>query len=97
MKRIFLPVLVIGLLTACSDSKNREPKAETSVKVDLDSAKESAKDAFEKAGKEIEKGAAKAKDKLQDAGEAISDKVAEAKDKLTDDDKASVKIEVKKD
>jgi hypothetical protein len=96
MKKLFLPVLV-GLLTACSDKAGSEPKAETAVSINLEETKESAKKTFQNAEREIEKGAAKAKDKLEDAGETISDKLAEAKDKLTEDDKASIKVEVKKD
>ena len=97
MKKLILPVLLVGLFTACSDSPNSEPKAEASVSVDLDETKKQAKETYQKAEREIEKGAAKAKDKLEDAGEAISDKFAEAKDKLTDNDKPSIKVEVKKD
>jgi hypothetical protein len=97
MKKLFLSFLVLGLFTACSDKSGGEPKAEAAVSVDFDEAKASAKKTLKNAEREIEKGAAKAKDKLEDAGEAISDKLAEAKDKLTDDDKASIKVEVKKD
>jgi hypothetical protein len=97
MKKLILPVLMMGFLTACNDSKGRAPGAETSVSVNLDETKETAKKTFKNAEREIEKGAAKAKDKLEDAGEALSDKLAEAKDKLTDNDKPSVKVEVKKE
>src|SRR5687768_3381660 len=97
MKKLICSVLLVGLFAACSDSRNGEPKAEASVSVDLDDTKKQTKETFEKAGREIEKGAAKAKDKLEDAGEAISDKFAEAKDKLTDNDEPSIKVEVKKD
>jgi hypothetical protein len=97
MKKLLLPLLVVGLFAACSDKAGGEPKAEASVNVDLEDTKKSVKETYQKAENEIEKGAAKAKDKLEDAGEAISDKFAEAKDKLTDDDKASIKVEVKKD
>lgn len=96
MKKILLPVLLLGLFTACSE-KSTEPKAEASVSVDVDDTTAAAKEKLQSAGREIEKGAEKAKEKLEDAGEAISDKLSEAKDKLTDDDKASVKVEVKKD
>ena len=97
MKKLFLSVFVVSLAVACSDKGSGEPKAETTVSIDLDETKEAAKKTWQNAEREIEKGAAKAKDKLEDAGEAISDKLAEAKDKLTDDDKASIKVEVKKD
>jgi hypothetical protein len=97
MKKLFFSVILVAVLTACSDKNAASPKAETKVSIDLDKTKEQAKQTFQKAEREIEKGAAKAKDKLEDAGDAIGDKFAKAKDKLTDDDKPSVKIEVKKD
>ena len=84
-------------MAACSDKSGTEPKAETKLSIDLEKTKEQAKDTFQKAEREIEKGAAKAKDKFEEAGAAISDKFEEAKDKLTDNDKPSVKVEVKKD
>src|SRR5687767_6778417 len=97
MKKLLFPVILASLVTACSDRNGTEPKAETSVSIDLDKTKEQAKETYKKAEREIEKGAAKAKDKFEEAGEAISDKFEEAKDKLTDNDKPSVKVEVKKD
>jgi len=96
MKKIFLSLLIAGLFAGCSKSDN-EPGAQGSMSINVENATESAKEGLEKAGKEIEKGAEKAKEKLQEAGEVVSDKVKEAKDELTDDDKASIKVEVKKD
>ena len=97
MKKLLFPVLLVSLLTACSDQNGTDPKAETSASIDIDKTKEQAKEAYQKAEREIEKGAAKAKEKFEDAGKAISEKYEETKDKLTDDDKASIKVEVKKD
>ena len=97
MKKFLFPVLLVGLLTACSDKSTAEPKIETEASIDFDKTKEQAKDALKKAEREIDKGAAKAKDQFEKAGEAIADKYEEAKDKLTDNDKPSVKVEVKKD
>jgi len=96
MKNLFLSLIVVGLLSACS-SQNDEPRANAEVKIDADDTKDSIKEGFAKAEKEIKNGAEKAGDKLSDAGDAIKDKFEEAKDKLSDDDKASIKVEVKKD
>jgi len=94
MKKLILSSLCIGLLSACS-AKVDENGAE--VKVNSDT-KESVKEAWNDAGKELEKGAEKAKEKLNEAGEAIKEGYNDTKDKLTDDKKdASVKVEVKKD
>ena len=84
---------MVGLLAACS-AKVDEDGAE--VKID-DDAKESVKETWNNAEKDIEKGAEKAKAKLDDAGDAIQEKFAEAKEKVTDDDGAKVEVEVKKD
>lgn len=85
--------MLVGLLSACS-AKVDENGA--SVKIDSD-AKESVKESWNDAGRELEKGAEKAKAKMEDAGEAIKETFADAKDKVTDEDGASVKVEVKKD
>ena len=93
MKRMIAGSILVGLLAACS-AKVDEDGAE--VKID-DDAKESVKETWNNAEKEIEKGAEKAKAKLEDAGDAIQEKFAEAKEKVTDDDGAKVEVEVKKD
>lgn len=100
MRKTALCVLMAGLMTGsmggCS-RENGEPKAEASVKVDLDKTKDSLENAADKVESEVKKGAKEAKAKLEDAGDAIKDKLETAKDKLSDDKKAEVKIEVKKD
>ena len=93
MKRMIAGSILVGLLAACS-AKVDEDGAE--VKID-DDAKESVKETWNNAEKDIEKGAEKAKAKLEDAGDAIQEKFAEAKEKVTDDDGAKVEVEVKKD
>lgn len=93
MKRLIAGSVLMCLLAACS-AKVDEDGAE--VKINND-AKDSVKETWNNAGKEIEKGAEKAKDKLEDAGEAIQETFADAKKKVTDDDGAKVEIEVKKD
>jgi hypothetical protein len=93
MKRILLSSMLVAMLSACS-AKVDEDGAELKVS---DDAKESMKESWNTAGREIEKGAEKAKESLQDAGEKIKEGFAEAKDKVTNDDGASVKVEVKKD
>lgn len=88
--------MTIGLLTACS-SKDGEASAKAEVKIDAEDTKESIQKTFANAEKEIKNGAEEAKEKLSDAGDAIKNKFEEAKDKLSDNDKASIKVEVKKD
>ena len=83
----------MAMLTACS-ARVDEDGAEVKVS---DDAKESVKESWNNAGREIEKGAEKAKESLEDAGEKIKEGFAEAKEKVTDEDGASVKIEVDKD
>ena len=84
---------MISLLTACS-AKVDEDGAE--VKINSD-AKESVKDSWNDAERELEKGAEKAKAKLEDAGDAIKEGFNETKERLTDDKDAKVEVEVKKD
>jgi vacuolar-type H+-ATPase subunit E/Vma4 len=93
MKRMIAGSILVGLLAACS-AKVDEDGAEVKIN---DDAKESVKETWNNAEKEIEKGAEKAKAKLEDAGDAIQEKFAEAKEKVTDDDGAKVEVEVKKD
>ena len=93
MKRMIAGSILVGLLAACS-AKMDEDGAEVKIN---DDAKESVKETWNNAEKEIEKGAEKAKAKLDDAGDAIQEKFAEAKEKVTDDDGAKVEVEVKKD
>lgn len=96
MKSLFLSVLVVALFTACSSEKE-EPSASAEVKIDLDETKESMKKAFSEAETEIKKGAEATKEKLSEAGDALKEKVEEAQEKLSADEKAEVKVEVKKD
>ena len=93
MKRMIAGSILVGLLAACS-AKVDEDGAEVRIN---DDAKESVKETWNNAEKEIEKGAEKAKAKLDDAGDAIQEKFAEAKEKVSDDDGAKVEVEVKKD
>ena len=93
MKRMIAGSILVGLLVACS-AKVDEDGAEVKIN---DDAKESVKETWNNAEKEIENGAEKAKAKLEEAGDAIQEKFAEAKDKVTDDDGAKVEVEVKKD
>ena len=85
------------IASGCSRQNNPEPKAEASVSVNTDGAKDSFDKTVNDAERGIKKGAKEAKAKLEDAGEAIKDKFETAKDKLTDNDKPSIKVEVKKD
>ena len=93
MKRMLVGSILMGLLVACS-AKVDEDGAEVKIN---DDAKESVKETWNNAEKEIEKGAEKTKAKLEDAGDAIQEKFAEAKEKVTNDDGAKVEVEVKKD
>lgn len=95
MKNLLLCLLTVGLLTACS-SKNDEPSANAEVSVDLDKTKDAIKDTFADAEKGIKEGAEATKEKLSEAGDAIKEKVEDAKDAITDD-KAQIKVELKKD
>ena len=85
--------ILMGLLVACS-AKVDEDGAEVKIN---DDAKESVKETWNNAEKEIEKGAEKTKAKLEEAGDAIQEGFAEAKEKVTNDDGAKVEVEVKKD
>lgn len=85
--------MVIAMLTACS-AKVDEDGAEVKIS---ENTKESVKETWNDAGREIEKGAEKAKESLQEAGEKVKEEFAEAKEKVTDDDGASIKVDVKKD
>lgn len=93
MKKFLICSVMISLLTACS-AKVDEDGAE--VKINSD-AKESVKDSWNNAERELEKGAEKAKAKLEDAGDAIKEGFNETKERLTDDKDAKVEVEVKKD
>ena len=93
MKKFFICSVLVGLLSACS-AKVDEDGAE--IKVNSDT-KESVKETWNNAGRELEKGAEKAKAKMEDAGEAIKESFADAKEKVTDEDGAKVKVEVNKD
>lgn len=92
MKFLICAVLV-GLLSACSAKVDGDG---AEIKVNSDT-KDSVKETWNDAGRELEKGAEKAKAKMEDAGDAIKEKFAEAKEKVTDDDGASVKVEVNKE
>jgi hypothetical protein len=94
MKYSTLIITIAGLFLAGCTGEKTEPKAEASVSVDTDKAKDKINDALDKAGAEMKKAGNEAKAKLEDAGDAIKKKAEEAKDKLTDDKKAGVKIEV---
>ena len=91
MKRILLSSVVIAMLTACS-AKVDEDGAEVKIS---ENTKESVKETWNDAGREIEKGAEKAKKSLEEAGEKVKEEFAEAKKKVTDDDGASIKVDVK--
>lgn len=93
MKRLFVAFIAIGLLAACS-ARVDEDGAE--VKIDND-AKESVKETWNNAERELEKGAEKAKAKLEDAGDAIKEGFDETKERLANDNDAKVEVEVKKD
>lgn len=93
MKKFLICSVMVSLLTACS-AKVDEDGAE--VKINSD-AKESVKDSWNNAERELEKGAEKAKAKLEDAGEAIKEGFNETKERLSDDKDAKVEVELKKD
>ncbi|MGZ8899424.1 MAG: hypothetical protein ACXW3Z_04950 [Limisphaerales bacterium] len=93
MKKFFICSVLVGLLSACSAKVDGDG---AEIKVNGDT-KDSVKESWDNAGRELEKGAEKAKAKLEDAGEAIKETFADAKDKVTDKDGASVEVEVKKD
>jgi hypothetical protein len=95
MKHLALIVTATGLLLAGCSGEKTEPKAEASVSVDTDKAKDKINHALDKAGTEMKKAGTEAKAKLEDAGDAIKKKAEEAKDKLTDNKKAGVDVEVK--
>ena len=90
----FISLIVAFFAAGCSD-KNAAPKAEASVSVDTDKAKDKINNALDKAGNEMKKAGNEAKAKLEDAGDAIKKKAEEAKDKLSGEKKAEVNVEVK--